>query len=95
MFNWQVSFFVGSQNFKLKFEFIIIFCIYRTLQHQPVTGFQGSGIKVEKQDMTRQRKPGQQDQNFQSKVEQYLVYLRFSLDGGFAVFPQVEKRFPH
>lgn len=45
--------------------------------------------------MTRQRKRGQQDQNFQSKVEQYLVYLRFSLDGGFAVFPQVEKGFPH
>ena len=45
--------------------------------------------------MTRQRKPGQQDQNFQSKVEQYLVYLRFSLDGGLAVFPQVEKGFPH
>lgn len=45
--------------------------------------------------MTKQRKPGQQDQNFQSKVEQYRVYLRFSLDDGFAVFPQVEKRFPH
>ena len=45
--------------------------------------------------MTRQRKPGQQDQNFQSKVEQYWAYLRFSLDGGFAVFPQVEKIFPH
>lgn len=43
--------------------------------------------------MTRQRKPGQQDQNFQSKVEQYWAYLRFSLDGGFAVFPQVEKYF--
>lgn len=67
----------------------------RTLQHQPVKVFQGPGIKVEKQNMTKQRRPDLQDQSFQSKVEQYLVYLRFtgSLDHGFTGFLQAEKHF--
>lgn len=45
--------------------------------------------------MTKQRRPDLQDQSFQSKVEQYLVYLRFtgSLDHGFTGFLQAEKHF--